>query len=453
MFGLVVVALGLAPMASTAIAASSVGGEISRAETLERAQYWVNRAVVYSQNRTTTDPGGKRYRTDCSGYVAMAWHMSTGGTWLDGGLNTSGFSAYSGKIVLGSLHDLKPGDAILRQGHIELFAKWKDPNDHGDGAYVYSLNGPTDRDWAKGPTRNSHGEIGFNTWADMTTYTPIRYRKMKDSPTAGGAVDGQLYREPDGTIAVILGGAPGRFINMPELIEAGYGSTPFTNVSKGWLKTLPQEPRDGTYLRDNRNGTIWLVVGGAKYALTYAEWGMLGYPRAVNAPPNYVAQIDGIPLDGSHLRDVATGSIYVIAGGAKYHLSAAQYAALGNPSFTNVPIGLLYTLGNAPRNGTFLRNRSDGSIFLVVGGAKYGLSYAEWERLGFPTFTNVPIEWVQTFGAIPADGNYLRDVTNGTIYAMAGGKKRALTYAEWSALGFPGFTNVPPGFLNTIPNA
>jgi hypothetical protein len=441
---LVVAALGLSPMASNAIAASSVGGTVSRAETLERAQFWVNRGVVYSQNRTYPDPGNKRYRTDCSGYVAMAWHMSTGGTWLDGGLNTDGFSAYTGKTVLRSVHDLKPGDAILKRGHIELFVKWKDPNDHGDGAYVYSLNGPADRDWAKGPTRNSHGQVGFNTWADMTTYTAIRYNKIRDSGGSGAAVDGQLYREPDGTIAVIVGGAPARFTSMAELAQSGYGST-------GWFKSLPQEPRDGSYMRDSRDGSIFLVVGGAKYPLSYAEWGQLGYPGAHNTPPSYIAQIDGVPLDGSHLRDVATGTIYLIAGGAKYALTAAQYAGLGSPSFTNVPIGFLYTLPALPRSGTFLRDRGTGSIFLVVGGAKYGLSYAEWQLLGFPTFTNAPIEWMAGLGSIPTDGNYLRDPSDGTIYAMTGGKKKPLSYAEWSALGFPAFTNVPGGFLASIP--
>jgi hypothetical protein len=75
---LVVAGLGLVPMASNAIAASSAGGEISRAEALDRAQLWVNGNVVYSQNRTYPDPGNKRYRTDCSGYVAMAWHMTIG---------------------------------------------------------------------------------------------------------------------------------------------------------------------------------------------------------------------------------------------------------------------------------------------------------------------------------------------------------------------------------------
>ena len=82
--------------APPAQAASSVGGSISREEVLERAQYWVDRNVIYSQNRTFPDAQGKRYRTDCSDLVSLAWHMSTAGTYLDGGLNTDGFRGYSG---------------------------------------------------------------------------------------------------------------------------------------------------------------------------------------------------------------------------------------------------------------------------------------------------------------------------------------------------------------------
>jgi hypothetical protein len=36
---------------------------------------------------------------------------------------------------------------------------------------------------------------------------------------------------------------------------------------------------------------------------------------------------------------------------------------------------------------------------------------------------------------------------------MISGKKKPLTFDEWSALGSPAFTNVPAGLLAGIPNA
>jgi hypothetical protein len=428
-------------------AAATVDGSIRRSEVLARAQYWVNKAVVYSQERSVGDSAGRKYRTDCSGYVSLAWNLGTS-------LDTKGFSSYSRKIVLDSVHDLKPGDAILREGHIELFAKWKDPSDHTDGAYVYSLNGPPDRDWAKGPGRNTHGQVGFNTWGDMTTYKPIRYTRIQDDPPpVVTPVEGHLYREPDGTIAVIVGGAPARFQSMAELAAAGYSAASCTSVPAGWLNDLPQDPQNGSYLRNYADGSIYVIAGAAKYGLSLPEYNAMGRPLAVNVPVHFIAEFGPIPLDGSHLRNPADTSVYVVAGGAKYGLTLPQYDALGRPAATNVPIGFINTLSDDPLPGTHLRNRADTSVYLTVGGAKYGLSWEEYNALGHHPCTNVPIEWINSFKAIPADGSYLRNPDDGSIYAIENGKKRGLSYDEWLALGKPASTDVPVGFLNTIPTA
>ncbi|GLW10195.1 hypothetical protein Misp01_53240, partial [Microtetraspora sp. NBRC 13810] len=86
-------------------------------------------------------------------------------------------------------------------------------------------------------------------------------------PLVSTPVDGRLYREPDGTIAVIVGGAPVRFSSMAELTASGYGSAAISGVPAGWLGRLPQVPRDGSFLRNAGNGGIFVVVGGAKYGL------------------------------------------------------------------------------------------------------------------------------------------------------------------------------------------
>lgn len=435
-------------------AASSVGGSISREEVLDRAQYWVDRNVIYSQNRTFPDEQGKKYRTDCSGLVSQAWHMSTAGTYLDGGLNTDGFRAYSGKTVLGSVHDLKAGDALLRNGHIELFARWKDADDHRDGAFVYSLNGPTDGDWAKGPKKNTNGQVGFNTWAEMTTYTPIRYDKITDGPVWVKPENGKLYREPSGLIAVIIGGAPARFQSMAELVAAGYENTPFTQVPANYFRSLSQTPRNGSYVRDFTTKAISVVVGGVKYHLTAAEWDALGKPAAINAPASFLDDFDTTPVSGTVLRDHGTGAIHIVAGGARYHLSAAQYAALDSPPFTNVPAGFVNSLPTRPADGTYLRNPATSAIYLIVGGAKYHLtSMAELDEVGAPTFTNVPMEWIATFGSTVADNTYLRNPADGAIHRIMNGTKDHLTYEEWTALGKPAFTDVPIAFLNSFPEA
>ncbi|WP_329427444.1 hypothetical protein OG339_45225 [Streptosporangium sp. NBC_01495] len=271
-------------------------------------------------------------------------------------------------------------------------------------------------------------------------------------PMISAPVEGRLYREPSGTIAVVAGGAPVRFSSMEELNASGYEGAPFTNVPAGWLNTLPQSPRDGTYLRNAADGGISVIAGGAKYGLSHPEWTALGQPASINVPIRLINTYGAVPRNGTYLRNHANGNIVIIAGSAKYSLTAAQYDTLGKPAFTNVPIGFINRIGTDPTNGTYLRNPVTASVYLTVGGAKHGLSYDEWIALGQPAPTNVPIEWINTFGAIPRNGTYLRNPVDSSIYAITNNHKKALSYDEWAALGKPDSTNVPINYLNTIPN-
>ncbi|GAA4208346.1 hypothetical protein GCM10022252_73370 [Streptosporangium oxazolinicum] len=271
-------------------------------------------------------------------------------------------------------------------------------------------------------------------------------------PVLSAPVEGRLYREPNGTVAVVAGGAPVRFTSMDELNASGYEGAPLTNVPAGWLNTLPQTPRDGTYLRNASGGGISIITGGAKYDLSLAEWTALGQPASVNVPVRLINTYGTTPRNGTYLRNHADGSIFVIAGAAKYGLTPAQYDTLGTPAFTNVPIGFINKIGAEPTNGTYLRNPVNGSVYLTAGGAKYGLSLPEWTALDEPDSTNVPIEWINTFTAIPRNGTYLRNHADGTVYAITNNRKKPLSYDEWVALGKPDSTNVPIGYLNTIPN-
>src|SRR5262245_46602649 len=49
--------------------ASTVGGTVSRSETLTRAQHWVDLHIMYSQQQSNAaaDGDGHSYRPDCSG--------------------------------------------------------------------------------------------------------------------------------------------------------------------------------------------------------------------------------------------------------------------------------------------------------------------------------------------------------------------------------------------------
>jgi hypothetical protein len=419
--------------------ASTVGSAITRAQTLERCQFWVRNRVTYTQTGPwAPDPQGKTYRRDCSGLVSMAWHLPTSHT-------TYTFDSWSGKMVLPSLHDLRPGDALLKSGHIELFARWVNPGDHDKGAYVYSFN--RNGETVENPDAKSNfGNLGRNSWSDLTTYRPIRYRNIGDtSPPAGPT--GSVLREPNGAISVVVGGVP--FHLNPEEYAA-LGSPAFSSVPAGTFERMPTIIANGTLVR-GPDGAVYIVAGSAKYHLSRAEYVALSSPPFVNVPVRLLAALDSSPNDNTFLRDAANGAIYQIAGNAKYYLGPADYSSLGSPAATNVPVGFINSITvSIPSQPVFLRDPANGAVFEVVGGAKYHVTPAEYAALGSPQFTNVPAGFINRIGTTPADGTFLRDVASGAIYQIIGGAKYHLSPYEYSALDSTPATNVPAGFLDAI---
>jgi hypothetical protein len=106
---------------------------ITRCEVLTRAQSWVDDKVPYSQSDWFDNEYGS-YRQDCSGYVSMAWDLSTS-------LTTSTLPSVS--TELGSFSQLLPGDAVDHPGsHVMLFKRWLVPGTSFE-AYEETTSGTT----------------------------------------------------------------------------------------------------------------------------------------------------------------------------------------------------------------------------------------------------------------------------------------------------------------------
>ena len=95
-----------------------------RQEIIRRAKSWVERGVPYSMEAYTNDPNGKQYRTDCSGFVSMAWG-------LDNSYSTVTLPQVAHPIPK---DELQPGDILLKggpgsegaNGHVVIFNGWTD---------------------------------------------------------------------------------------------------------------------------------------------------------------------------------------------------------------------------------------------------------------------------------------------------------------------------------------
>ena len=140
--------------------------ELTRAQVLSRARSWVSVGIPYSQERCYRNSYGD-YRTDCSGFVAMAW-----------GLGGSGSAFWTGNLmdraVPISRSALKPGDALLRhtgdtsENHVALFVEWA--NSARTEPVVMEQTGSRD--------------TVQRTWSEEYAglYTPIRYDNVVEEP-------------------------------------------------------------------------------------------------------------------------------------------------------------------------------------------------------------------------------------------------------------------------------
>lgn len=95
-----------------------------RQKVLDRGQFWVDKNVPYSMEAYTAGPDGRQYRTDCSGFVSMAYG-------LDQSYSTVTLPEHFHEIPK---DDLQPGDIIGNlgpgsagaAGHVVIFTGWTD---------------------------------------------------------------------------------------------------------------------------------------------------------------------------------------------------------------------------------------------------------------------------------------------------------------------------------------
>jgi hypothetical protein len=258
--------------------------------------------------------------------------------------------------------------------------------------------------------------------------------------------DGTVLREPDGTIAVAAGGAAFRFATWDEYLASGYRADQWSSVPSGFLSRMRTTPVDGTLLRDDGTGSISVVAGGAK--VTFATWDELvaagyGSGRFVNVPVRSIKALPNVPSNGTLVRDNASGLIAVVAGGAAVPFaSPAELAAAGYPAtgYVNVPRRYIDALSTVAGDGTLLRDNVSGLVAVIAGGAKFTFAtLAELAAAGYPTSgeVNVPRRYIDALPAVPGDGTVLRDNATGLMAVTAGGAR--YTFASMTELTAAGY--------------
>jgi hypothetical protein len=264
---------------------------------LERARSWVAADVGYSGSNYFTNEYGT-YRTDCSGYVSMAWGLGSSYT-------TVTLPSVSYPIAKDAL---EPGDILNNplpgtSGHVVLFAGWAD--DTRTEYYAYE----------ESPSGGAHlSQIPYPYWPGYGTFTPRRYVGTTSSTPPPVTVpeppkepaplkDGDYIRH-DGQVYRIAGGAPMAVTTKEKARK----------VTDAEMAELPTQPADGTFLRVD--GDTFVVAGGAP---VFVPGGAKDAVRVEQAAVDAV--LHDKPADGTMVR-TPNGELYVFAGGAPIHVDA-----------------------------------------------------------------------------------------------------------------------------------
>ncbi|MFF3976690.1 FG-GAP-like repeat-containing protein [Streptomyces sp. NPDC001828] len=231
-----------APQSRALAATSGVGGQISRSEVITRAKTWTDAAVPYSQTSYLTSYGNK-YRTDCSGFVSMAWNLATSASnnWGETTPTLMNFTSSIGK------DDLKPGDILLNpaagnDGHVVIFNGWADAGHTAYDAFEEAGHG----------TGAVHRTVTY-PYFGKSGFQPRRYENITDAAggtrdlTGDGMADLAVY-EKDGTITMGRGFGDG-FTDY-HTITTGFGGydgrLSFADVTGDGIADLLIYEKDGT---------------------------------------------------------------------------------------------------------------------------------------------------------------------------------------------------------------
>ncbi|WP_327257337.1 peptidoglycan-binding protein [Streptomyces sp. NBC_01244] len=156
------------PGSTTTAAATTTTA--TRADIMRRAQQWVDAQVPYSMNAYRNG-----YRTDCSGFVSMAWGLGSN-QW------TGSLDRFGQRI---SKSELRPGDMLL----------FHNPADPGAGSHVVLFGGWTDasktRYTAYEQTRphTLKRTNPYAYWNNSSRYVAYRYTGLRE----GGGEDSGAY--------------------------------------------------------------------------------------------------------------------------------------------------------------------------------------------------------------------------------------------------------------------
>ncbi|GLZ29498.1 hypothetical protein Lesp02_16880 [Lentzea sp. NBRC 105346] len=432
-------------MPDVSVAAADQGGicgnytenrKISRGEILARSRTWLTARVPYSQSHCFTNKYGE-YRTDCSGFISMAW-----------GLRYS----YTTHILEQVAHkidwsDLRPGDALNdRLNHVALFVGWADS----------AKTRPIVREQA-GPDGTKPVQRIWSA-AYARQYTPLRYNNLLE----GSSIPDAPVVTPDAEPPAALAGSQlsNTVAGSLDVYARAADGTIVRNFHKtsrwnGWQAVSTERFADDPVALLNPNtklievyargldGKIYQRAGDGAWQALGSEV-LAGDPVAVwngTATEIYARAVDGTllrftdkwaPVGSRAIQgnpgvvfNTETKAVEVYARSADDKLlrsAGSDWQVVGDQTITSDPSALFHVAGKAVE--VYARG-ADGSVLQVSG--------ANWKSLG---------------GKIKDKPSAVYNTETATVDIVAWGESG---FVEYQRVGGPSWTKLGSATVSKAP--
>jgi len=174
-----------------------------------------------------------------------------------------------------------------------------------------------------------------------------------------------VVQGPDGTLYVIHGGA--RFNITDEFADSELtNARPPIPVTEAELNSYSLYPVDGTLVQELGDPCIYIVFGRAKllfhgkrefdqYAAEYARSEYESGPLPVGS----LAHLPLIPIDGTLFKERSTSRVFVIQGGARWHIPTPE-TLTKYYSWSDLCVAPNYSTHEIPYGGVFIHPRRRG---------------------------------------------------------------------------------------------
>jgi hypothetical protein len=158
----------------------------------------------------------------------------------------------------------------------------------------------------------------------------------------------------------------------------------------GYGPMWPHYLIDGTLVKEHSRGEIYAIYRGGKLLIPdKKEFKAMGYSQARIQDVNDGALtfVSDAPGDGTVLQERGHSDFYVVYGGAKFHIADETIfdsLSLLKGNVKTVPSGSLAGVPDLPREGSLIREMDDGPVFVIRGGMRHQIpNVQDLSKLGF----------------------------------------------------------------------